>query len=50
LALAVPRTMLDDLQRAKARIIFSARRSAGWRPISSHAHSQILNALKKREV
>jgi hypothetical protein len=45
-----PRTMPDDLQLAKARIIFSVTRSAGWRPISSHAHSQILNALKKREM
>jgi DNA-binding GntR family transcriptional regulator len=55
-ALAVPckmpklLTMLDDLQLANSRIIFSATRSAGWRPVSSHAHRRILNALKKRET
>jgi DNA-binding GntR family transcriptional regulator len=42
--------MLDDLQLANSRIIFSATRSAGWQPGSGHAHRQILNALKNREV
>jgi DNA-binding GntR family transcriptional regulator len=41
--------ILDDLQLANSRIIFSATRSAGWQPGSSHAHHQIVNALKKRE-
>ncbi len=42
--------MLDDLQLANSRIIFSATRSAGWRPGSSHAHRQIVDALKKRDI
>ncbi len=42
--------MLDELQLANSRIIFSATRSAGWQPGSSHAHRQILNALKNRDV
>ncbi len=41
--------MLDELQLANSRIIFSATRSAGWRPGSSYAHRQIVNALKKRD-
>jgi len=40
--------MLDDLQLANSRIIFSATRSAGWQPGSSHAHRQIVSALKNR--
>lgn len=43
-------SMLDDLQLANSRIIFSATRSAGWRPGSSHAHRQIVDALKKRDI
>ncbi len=48
---AMPRllSMLDDLQLANSRIIFSATRSAGWRPGSSLAHWKIFDALKKRE-
>ncbi|OKO87964.1 transcriptional regulator [Bradyrhizobium sp. NAS80.1] len=42
-------SMLDDLQLANSRIIFSATRSAGWKPGSSLAHRQIVNALRKRE-
>ncbi|MFC3163317.1 GntR family transcriptional regulator [Ciceribacter thiooxidans] len=42
-------SMLDDLQLANSRIIFSATRSAGWQPGSSLAHRQIVNALKKKE-
>ncbi|RYC09842.1 GntR family transcriptional regulator [Ciceribacter ferrooxidans] len=42
-------SMLDDLQLANSRIIFSSTRSAGWQPGSSLAHRQIVNALKKRE-
>lgn len=42
--------MLDDLQLANSRIIFSATRSAGWQPGSSHAHRQIVTALKNRDV
>jgi len=42
-------SMLDDLQLANSRIIFSATRSAGWRPGSSHAHRQIVDTLKKRD-
>jgi DNA-binding GntR family transcriptional regulator len=42
--------MLDDLQLANSRIIFSATRSAGWQPGSSHAHRQIVNALKQRDA
>ena len=41
--------MLDELQLANSRIIFSATRSAGWRPGSSYAHRQIVDALKKRD-
>lgn len=41
--------MLDDLQLANSRIIFSVTRSAGWRPGSSIAHRQIVDALKKRD-
>jgi DNA-binding GntR family transcriptional regulator len=41
--------MLDELQLANSRIIFSATRSAGWQPGSSHAHRQIVNALKQRD-
>ena len=41
--------LIDDLQLANSRIIFSATRSAGWQPGSSHAHRQIVNALRKRE-
>ncbi|MGE8106231.1 GntR family transcriptional regulator [Allorhizobium sp. NPDC080224] len=40
-------TMLDDLQLAISRIIFSASRSGGWRPGSSTGHRQIVDALKK---
>lgn len=43
-------TMLDDLQLVNSRIIFSATRSAGWRPGSSSAHHQIFEALKRREI
>lgn len=42
--------MLDELQLANSRIIFSATRSAGWQPGSSLAHRQILNALKSRDI
>ncbi|HLP66988.1 MAG TPA: GntR family transcriptional regulator [Rhizobium sp.] len=42
-------SMLDDLQLANSRIIFSSTRSAGWQPGSSLAHRQIVNALKKKE-
>jgi len=41
--------MLDELQLANSRIIFSAKRSAGWKPGSSYAHRQIVNALKQRD-
>lgn len=41
--------MLDDLQLANSRIIFSATRSAGWRPGSSNAHRQIVDTLKARD-
>jgi DNA-binding GntR family transcriptional regulator len=41
--------MLDELQLANSRIIFSATRSAGWQPGSSYAHRQIVSALKKRD-
>ncbi|WP_083196818.1 GntR family transcriptional regulator [Rhizobium sp. AC27/96] len=43
-------TMLDDLQLANSRIIFSATRTAGWQPVSSNAHRKILNALKERNI
>lgn len=42
--------VLDALQLANSRIIFSATRTAGWQPGSSHAHRQIVNALKARDV
>lgn len=42
--------MLDELQLANSRIIFSAIRTAGWKPGSSYAHRQILSALKKRDL
>jgi DNA-binding GntR family transcriptional regulator len=41
--------MLDELELANFRIIFSATRSAGWRPGSSYAHRRIVDALKKRD-
>src|SRR4051812_27641381 len=41
--------MLNDLQLVNSRIIFSANRSAGWQPGSSHAHRKIVNALKQRD-
>jgi DNA-binding GntR family transcriptional regulator len=41
--------MLDELQLANSRIIFSAIRLAGWQPGSSHAHRQIVDALKTRD-
>lgn len=40
--------MLDQLQLANSRIILSVTRSGGWRPTSSHAHRQIVDALKIR--
>ncbi len=43
-------SMLDDLQLATSRIIFSVARGEGWRPGSSHAHRQIVDALKKRDT
>lgn len=42
--------MLDELQLANSRIIFSAIRSAGWKPGSNFAHRQILGALRQRDV
>lgn len=42
--------MLDELQLASSRLIFSVTRSAGWQPGSSHAHRQIVDALRKRDV
>ncbi len=42
--------MLDDLQLANSRIIFSTTRSSGWRPGSSYAHRQIVNALKQHDA
>jgi DNA-binding GntR family transcriptional regulator len=42
--------MLDELQLANARIIFSAVRSAAWQPGSAHDHRQIVSALKQRDV
>lgn len=42
-------SMLDDLQLANSRIIYSASRSAGRQPGSSHAHRQIVSALRKRQ-
>jgi DNA-binding GntR family transcriptional regulator len=42
--------MLDQLQLANSRIIFSVTRSAGWKPTSSHAHRQIVDALKMRDL
>lgn len=43
-------SMLDDLQLANSRIIFSATRSEGWQPGSSHAHRQIVAALRRRDI
>lgn len=43
-------SLLDDLQLANSRIIFSSNRSAGWQPGSSHAHRQIVAALRRREI
>ena len=40
--------MLDQLQLANSRIILSVTRSGGWKPTSSHAHRQIVDALKMR--
>jgi DNA-binding GntR family transcriptional regulator len=42
-------SMIDDLQLANSRIIFSATRSTGWQPGSNHAHRQIFYAVKQRE-
>lgn len=42
--------LIDDLQLANSRIIFSATRSAGWQPGSSHAHRRIVTALRNREI
>ena len=41
--------MLDDLQLANSRIIFSATRVEGWRPGSGRAHRQIVDTLRRRE-
>jgi DNA-binding GntR family transcriptional regulator len=41
--------LIDGLQLANSRAIFSANRSAGWQPASSQAHRQIFNALRHRE-
>jgi DNA-binding GntR family transcriptional regulator len=38
--------MIDQLQLANSRIVLSATRSGGWKPTSSHAHRQIVDALK----
>jgi DNA-binding GntR family transcriptional regulator len=38
--------MLDQLQLANSRIILSVTRSGGWKPTSSHAHRQIVDALR----
>jgi DNA-binding GntR family transcriptional regulator len=43
-------TILDDLQLANSRVIFSTIRSAGWRPASIYAHRQIVNALKNHDT
>jgi DNA-binding GntR family transcriptional regulator len=40
--------MLDQLQLANSRIILSVTRSGGWKPTSSYAHRQIVDALKMR--
>jgi len=42
--------MLDQLQLANSRIIFSVFRSAGWKPTSSLAHRHIVDALKMRDL
>nr|WP_314073956.1 GntR family transcriptional regulator [uncultured Roseococcus sp.] len=42
--------MLDDLQLANSRIIFSATRSAGWQPGSGQAHRLIVSALRQRDT
>ncbi len=43
-------TMLDELQLANSRIIFSVIRKAGWQPGSGLAHRQIFAALTKRDT
>lgn len=43
-------TMLDELQLANSRIIFSVTRSAGWKPHSSLQHREIVEALRARDV
>jgi DNA-binding GntR family transcriptional regulator len=42
-------SLIDDLQLANSRIIFSVTRSADWQPGSSHAHRQIFGALRRRD-
>ena len=42
--------MLDQLQLANSRIILSATRSGGWKPTSSNAHRQIVDALRIKDV
>src|ERR1700749_619994 len=41
--------MLDELQLANSRIILSVTRSDGWKPTSSQAHRQIVDAVKVRD-
>lgn len=41
--------VLEGLQLANSRIIFAATRTAGWRPGTSQAHRQILDALRRRD-
>ncbi|ENN85308.1 transcriptional regulatory protein [Rhizobium freirei PRF 81] len=43
-------SMLDDLQLANSRIIFSAARSTDLQPDSSYAHRQIVGALRRRDI
>lgn len=38
--------MLDELQLANSRILFSASRSAGWKPTSGLDHRRIVEALR----
>ncbi len=38
--------MLDELQRAGSRVIFSVLRATAWQPTSNQAHRQIVAALK----
>ena len=38
--------MLDELQLAGSRVIFSVLRATAWKPTSNHAHRQIVAALK----